>query len=310
MFLPFGAKAAHIVGGDIYYNYNGNNSYTVFVTVYRDCNSNGANFDSPLELGVFRSSSNSLHSVVHIPYTTMQQLPIVFNNPCVVPPNNICVQVSTYTTTIMLPPISGGYTLSYIRCCRGPNINNLNDPEDQGLALRATIPGVEDNRYQNSSPRFTGYPPLLLCNNEDLVFDHGATDPDGDQLVYSLAAPLIGGTSFNPAPSPPPAPPYSPVIYGNNYSQIIPLGPGSTLSINPQTGLLTASPNLSGRFVVGIRVTEYRNGEILSSTIRDFIFQVFNCQITMQAILPDQQDMQAFEGCCTGNNFVNFTNNS
>lgn len=309
-FLPKQADAEHIVGGDIYYDYNGGNSYTIYVTVYRDCLSNGAWYDSPLNLGVFRTNSNSLYNTYSVPFTTAQVLPVVFNNPCVVPPMNICVQTSTYVQTVTLPPIPGGYTVTYTRCCRGPNINNLQFPEDQGLTLSTRIPGMEDNNYQNSSPRFVGYPPLLLCNNEDLVFNHSATDPDGDELVYSLAAPFQGGTSWDPAPSPPPAPPHQPVVFAPNYSQTVPLGPGSTISIDQQTGVLTASPNLSGRFVVGVRVSEYRNGVLLSSVVRDFIFQVFNCQITMQAIVPPQDQMQAFAGFCTGNNTVQFTNNS
>ena len=50
-------KASHIVGGEIYYDYLRNNSYRFYISVYRDCLSSGAEFDSPLSLGVFSGSN-------------------------------------------------------------------------------------------------------------------------------------------------------------------------------------------------------------------------------------------------------------
>ncbi len=306
----FNANASHIIGGTIYYDYLGGTNYRIYISVYRDCLSQGADFDSPLTLGVFRASNNSIYNTYSVSYRGKQSVPVVFNNPCVIAPGGICVESTLYEYDVSLPPIPGGYILSHTRCCRGPEINNLRFPEDQGLTLSATIPGTESNGYQNSSPRFSGYPPLLLCNNDQLVFNHSATDLDGDQLVYSFAAPYQGGTSFNPAPNPPPNPPFVPVNWANNYSTSVPLGPNSSMTIDPQTGVLRADPGLSGRFVVGIRVAEYRNGVLLSSTIRDFVFRVFNCQITMQAILPTQEQLPGFNGFCNGNTNINFVNNS
>lgn len=308
--LLFQAKASHIVGGDIYYDYLGNNQYRIYISAFRDCLSNGADFDSPLPLGIFRALNNSMFQSINVPYTGKTSVPVTFNNPCVIPPSNICTENSIYTTVVTLPPIPGGYRVAYVRCCRGPNINNLVNPDDTGLTLTVNIPGIEDNAYQNSSPRFNAYPPMLLCNNDDLYFDHSATDPDGDQLVYSLATPYRGGTPINPMPTPTPAPPYVPVGWMGGFSQIQPLGPGSSISIDPATGILTASPNLAGRFVVGIRVEEYRNGVMISSMIRDFIFRVFNCNITMQAILPLETELPSYTGYCTGNLNVQFLNNS
>jgi gliding motility-associated-like protein len=308
--LSFSSKSSHIVGGDIYYDYLGNNQYKIYISVFRDCLSNGADFDSPLPLGIFASNSNLLVLSVDVPYSGKNNVPVTFNNPCVIPPSNICTENSVYTTTVTLPPMVGGYKVAYVRCCRGPNINNIVNPEDIGLTLTVNIPGVENGAYQNSSPRFVGYPPMLLCNNDALNFDHSATEPDGDQLVYSLATPFRGGTSANPMPSPTPSPPYIPIPWTSGYSQNQPLGPGSTIAINPSTGVLTASPNLTGRYVVGIRVDEYRNGVLISSMIRDFIFRVFNCNITLEAILPLETELPSYTGYCTGNLNVQFSNNS
>lgn len=309
LLFPFLGKSAHIVGGEIYYDYLGSNQYRIYVSVYRDCLSGGAEFDDPLSLGIFDQNSN-LYQNVLIPYTGKTFVPVVFNNPCVTPPNNICTENSIYTTIVTLPPTTGGYTLAYQRCCRTPSIINMVNAADNGFTLTATIPGTANNNYINSSPRFSDYPPQLLCNNEDLVFDHSATDPDGDVLQYSLIAPHIGGSTFNVAPNPPPAPPYGTVNWIGGFSPTNPLGPGASISIDPNTGLLTASPQLTGSFVVGIKVDELRGGVVINSTKRDFLFRVFNCQIELEAILPaTNADLPTFVDYCQGLN-VQFANNS
>lgn len=303
----FCSQASHIVGGDIYYDYLGNNVYRFYISIYRDCNSTGAAFDDPLYLAVY--NNGGLVQNVSIPFPGDQNVPVVFNNPCVTPPNNICTENAIYVTNITLPPATGGYTISYQRCCRGPNITNLVNPDDTGFTLTCVIPGVNTNAWVNSSPRFTNYPPQLLCNNEDLIFDHSATDPDGDQLVYSLVTPNSGAGSFNPAPNPAPPPPYAPVQWVAGHSAAVPLGPGSTININPTTGLLTASPNLIGLYVVGIRVEELRNGVVINATTRDFLFRVFNCNLQLESILPLQTQLPTFINYCQGLT-VDFVNNS
>jgi len=295
---PFVVMASHIVGGDIYYDYLGNNNYKFYIVVYRDCFSSGAAFDNPLPLGVF--SNAGLEKTVDVPYPGNQYLPVQFNNPCATPPSNVCTEKSTYTTIINLPPKVGGYTISYVRCCRGPNITNLIYPDGTGIAIFTKIPGSETGNQFNSSPRFTNYPPLLLCSNDNFIFDHAATDPDGDVLKYSLATPYQGGTKTDPAPYPPPAPPYTPVMWESIFSANAPLGPGSSMTIDPTTGLLKASPKMLGLYVVGIRVQEYRNGVLVSETIRDFLFRVLDCNIKLSANLPEQEELSTFVSYCQG----------
>ena len=303
--ISFGS---HIIGGDIYYDYLGNNQYRFYVTLYRDCNSTGADYDDPLKLTIY-NSSGALVQNVDVPFPGSVILPLEFNNPCATPPGNICVERAIYTYVLTLPPIPGGYTVSYQRCCRGPNITNLVNPDDTGLTLTTHIPGSETGAFNNSSPRFDYYPPILLCNQEEKIINHVATDPDGDSLVYSLITPFSGATSTNPAPNQAPPPPYYPVQWFGPFSENIPLGPGSSTVINNQTGILTVNPVNVGLFVVGVCVKEYRDGVLIGQTVRDFVFKVFDCNITLQAILPDQEDFVSFVSYCQGLT-VQFENNS
>lgn len=307
--MLFEAKASHIVGGDIYYDYLGGNNYRFYITLYRDCFSTGAQYDNPLSLGVYIQNSNSPVQTISIPFPGSITLPVIFNNPCGTAPTNICVEKAIYTTVINLPPTPGGYTVTYQRCCRGPNVTNLNNPDDTGITLTTHVPGSETNATINGSPRYTNYPPLVLCNNDVLVFDHSATDPDGDQLVYSLVNPWAGANGISPAPVPPPGPPYFPVNWAGGYNAANPMGPGSSVTIDPTTGILTVSPQMLGLFVVGVCVKEYRNGVLIGQTVRDFLFKVFNCNITMQALLPTQEQLPTFESYCQGLT-VPFVNNS
>ncbi len=302
----FCANASHIIGGDIYYDYLGNNNYKFVLTLYRDCASDGAEFDNPLMLSVYMANGSS-YQTIQVPFTGSVFIPLDFDNPCATAPGGICVERAIYETVLNLPPIQGGYNISYQRCCRGPSIVNIVNPDDTGLTLTTHVPGIETGFTDNSSPRFTNYPPFLLCNNEQIAFDHVATDPDGDQLVYSMATPFSGGNSFDPAPVAP-APPYFPVQWVGGFTPQDPLGPGSLTQIDAD-GLLLVNPNLMGLFVVGVRVQEFRNGLLISETIRDFLFKVMDCNITMQAILPLQENLTTFVSYCQGMT-VQFENNS
>jgi gliding motility-associated-like protein len=306
---PISSFALHIVGGDMYYDYLGNNNYKFYIVVYRDCNTvGGAQYDSPLNVGVFNAGNGRIMDVT-FPFPGSSVLPIIFNNPCVVAPTGICTERAIYTKILNLPPIVGGYKVAYQRCCRQPTVLNLVQPDDQGITLMCTIPGSETGFQANSSPRFTNYPPLAICNNDILNFDHSATDPDGDQLVYSLITPYQGASPANPMPTTIPNPNYPLVTWQPGYGAANPLGPGSSVTINPTTGQLIVSPNLTGLYVVGVRVDEYRNGIYIGGNTRDFLFTVINCVITMQATLPLQIDLSTFTGYCDGLT-VNFENGS
>jgi gliding motility-associated-like protein len=307
LFISFNSHASHIVGGEMYYDCLGGNEYRITLKLYRDCLSDGAEFDDPLPITIFDGNNINIGGFT-ITYPGSINLDVNFNNnPCVTAPSDICVEEAVYTKIVTLPPSNSGYTLAYQRCCRGPDVTNLVAPEGQGLTLSITIP-PDAEAICNSSPRFTNYPPLLLCANEELVFDHSATEPDGDLIVYELCTPNQGGTSFSPAPNPVPAPPYDPVVWNNGINSANPFGTG-TVSIDPNTGILSASPGTSGLYAVGICAKEYRNGVLISTTTRDFLFRVFNCEIELAADLTPQSDLSTFVSYCQGLT-VNFENES
>ena len=285
------ANATHIIGGELTYTHLGSAQYLVSLVIYRDCgpaNSNATGFDATVEIGAYDGTGNYLFSSF-IDFDVATQVPVVLNNPCLTAPPSICVERSAYVDTIALPPLAGGYTLVYQRCCRSPAVLNLAAPATQGLTCSVQVP--DPSVGVDSSPSFTGYPPIALCANESLVFDHSAFDPDGDVLVYELCAPYNGGGQGNPMPSPPLPPPYTAVNWSTGYGVTNMINGAPGLAIDAGTGQLTVTPTLIGSFTVGLCVKEFRNGQMLSEVRRDLRFDVVPCQVNVTSAIQPQQDL-------------------
>jgi len=270
------SRASHIVGGEIYYDSLGNNQYKITIELFRDCSS-FTDFDQPLQYTIFYTNG-TIWSEFTMNYILKEQLPIVYDDPCVTPPSDICIEHAIYVDTVTLPFDIDGYYISYQRCCWAGNIDNIVDPTTNGITLTTSIPGSSLVDIHNQGARFANYPPLVLCSGHSLDFDHHATDPDGDSLVYSLADPYLGGTDVNVTPNPESAAPYSPVSWQPTYSTAQPFGAGSTIVVDPNTGNITFTPNLIGNYVAGVQVDEYRAGVLINSHVRTYGYRIVACQ--------------------------------
>jgi gliding motility-associated-like protein len=285
------AEATHIIGGEIFYEHLGGNEYLITLDLYRDCspaNTNNTGFDASVEIRAF-SANGALFGSQVVSFSFEELVPVVIPNPCLAAPPNVCVATTRYQAIFNLPPSAGGYTISYQRCCRVPSILNLQQPGNQGLTCTVRVPGQPN--AANDSPKYNEYPPIVICVGEELVFDHSASDGDGDSLVYTLCSPLIGADVGNPAaPSAPP--PYQSVPWGPGYSAAYQLDSSPPMSIDPLTGALTLDPTQQGAYAVGVCVQEFRNGVLLGTSSRDFMFTAVICDANIDAVvsaqLPDQ----------------------
>lgn len=294
-------RAAHIIGGELFYDHLGGDQYQITLRLYRDCAGTGAAFDIFGNITIFDGNGAFLQ-VVQVPYPGSTFIPVVLEDPCLNFPPNLCIETTSYITTVTLTGSTTGYQLSYQRCCRQPGIVNLLNAVDAGLTCTTRIPPQPDGI--NGSPRFTGLPPVALCMDQGLVFDHSATDPDGDSLVYALATPYNGASQLTPYPTQSDPPPYLPVVWNTGYSETYQIDSEPAMAINAATGLLTAHPTALGNYAIGIGVKEYRNGVLLSETIRDFLFSVVPCNAIVDAEIAWQTEF------CTGDLTVNLVNNS
>jgi len=289
------STATHIVGGEMNYTYLGNNEYTIRLDVYFDCQ-NGSpqaiSQDATAFIGVFDGNTRSLIS--GFPREVSRRGPfriIKTNYNCIVQAPNACVDQYYYEIKLTLPARTGGYYISFQRCCRNGSITNLSNPGGTGANYWTHIPDprtLSDGKH-NSSAKFKELPPNFLCTNTPLKFDHSATDADGDSLVYELFHPFTGGDQNNPRPDNTinngllEQPPFSQITFSGTYNSTNPINGNPPMTINPSTGYLTLTPTRVGQFVVGILVKEFRKGKLISSTRRDYQFNVQSCQVDVVA---------------------------
>jgi gliding motility-associated-like protein len=313
VFAMMPAKATHIVGGEVTYKCLGNNLYQVRLDIYQDCISGDPNAiaqDSPAYLAIFNGNGIRviLDTNLHRAFDNLR-VPTNFNNSCVNNPPPICLNKISFIGTYNLPPNSNGYYIMYQRCCRNQNIINIVDPGAVGATYYAIIP--PQSSACNNSAVFRNYPPQIICINNPLIYDHSATDSDGDSLSYEFCTAYQGGSASNAKPIPFNTT-FNPVIYLAPATALNPMGPpaGSTpaLQINPVTGLITGTPNTVGRFVVTVCCHEWRNGVRINTVTREFQFVVTNCSKAVVANIPQySSEFNTYIVQCKGRS-VHFTN--
>lgn len=291
--ISFLANASHIVGGEMTYKYiskasNGDVTYSITLSLYLDCQNgdpNAIQSDATGFINVFDAKTGTL--LRNLSKTVSRQNPIKVSDnayKCIKNKPTLCVDLYKYETTLILPRRTNGYVITFERCCRNNTISNLSNPGTTGATYWTEIK-PEATTGANSSPVFKSRPPVYLCLNAPFVFDHSATDSDGDSLVYELFTPYIGGSSNRPRPDynggangTPVFPNASRLVkWQTPYSENDQMGGNPIMEQDPLTGRLTVTPTQSGQFVVGIMVKEYRKGVLIGETKRDYQFNVANC---------------------------------
>lgn len=303
-FMP-SSFATHIVGGQIGYRWISGNTYEVILDVYRDC-SNPINepFDPTAYVGIYNLQGTWIQNL-SLPFMGADTLDAILFDDCLFVPDFVCVARTQYRGLVTLNPnpTGGGYRFSYVRCCRNETITNIEDPLNTGAVYDIVLTTAAIQR-RNSSPQFRSWPPVFICVNNPIMYDHSALDTFEttglrDSIVYRLCEPLSGGSRTRPRPIPPQnPPPFDTVVWlGPTYSLFNMLGnTGDTtlilsgcttsdtivsdsLRIDPVTGLLTGTPTMQGQFVVGVCAEEYdrATGELLTTTRRDFQYNVGFC---------------------------------
>lgn len=270
--------AGHLLGGEFTYKCLGDNQYEINLSLYRSClcaggTENCAYFDDTLVINIFKGNQFEYQELI-VNSVDNAELVCRNDNP------KVCVEKSVGYTFMFSPSsIDEDYTLTYMRCCRTPNSLNIADAAETGNTFMLTIP-KKDFAKCNSSPTFKNSPPIYIKAGERFIYDHSAIDADGDSLAYELCTPFnypeeLGQPSVM-IDETPPSPPYNKIKWEESITEKDPLGSESSVLVNPITGQLRIFANTIGQFVIAICVSEYRNGEFLSSTMREFQYNIFD----------------------------------
>jgi gliding motility-associated-like protein len=303
--LNWKVQAAHIIGGDVVYQCNRVDSnlrrttFDITFTMYRDSEGGGARFDNGAAFGLFKSNDGGItwDLVNTITANPTDIRKVDYDSPCIILPPNIGVERATYAYQVTLDWGNFIYQIAYQRCCRNGTISNIVNPGSTGAAFILEI-YADAISSCNNSPKFKNFPPTVICLNTQLKFDHSASDKEGDQLVYEFCAPKTAGgrdgenggdaTGCNGVrPSPLKcSPPFEDINFVQPlYSSSNPMSGSVPITIDPVTGLISGVPNISGQYVVGVCVKEFRNGKLIGQIRRDFQFNVTQCQIAVDALI-------------------------
>ncbi len=242
--------------------------------VYRDCNPGtaGMALSQTVEIRDLTTNINvqlTLSRIGPFPHS-------LDTSHCIVVPAGICIEFYEFTNTITLPPTSRGYSLHLSNCCRNGLIQNIPSPTGVNYYWNANIPA--NDTVGNSSPEFLTPPPVLLCLNQPLTDTLHTRDIDGDSLHFELCEIYRYNASQGGV---------LPVPFNTPFNSSFPMPASPPFGIDPITGQLKGTPNQIGHYVVGICVTDYRNGVPLSTVRLDYQFNVTPCYTIVSDILTN-----------------------
>ncbi len=275
-------RASHISGGDVTVQHIEGNTFEVTLQLFRDCiNANpAAVLPADLVMYFYRADDDFLE--YELGMNLVETIFPELGDECYEP--EICIEIGVYRDTLELADLPGGYYLSWERCCRVDQTTNLFDAGVEGMVFTASIP---DPALMNSSPQFAPYPnDGYFCLSTLNSFSFNAVDVDGDSLVYSLSTPIKGSFAdqFLPDPIGGSPRPFIDLPWDTGYSLSNICGGSPEMSINSETGLITAAPDMQGFFAYGVVVEEYRDGVKIGEVRREITMESTICEFD---IAPD-----------------------
>ncbi|MET0392029.1 MAG: PKD domain-containing protein [Chitinophagaceae bacterium] len=297
LFVSKTLLAEHITGGEMFYTFTGMDGsqyrYRVTLKLYRDYFSTGADLDGSAAIGIFDKSNNRLVWNQLVPMSKREDLVLGSPDRCISDPPVVHYEVGYYEFSVSLPASANGYTVAYQRCCRISGISNLIGSGSTGATYTADIPGTSrvSTAPANNSARFTGRDTVILCGGYPFTYSFSAVDADPlDELRYSFCEAWLGGAPGNlgaSTPNPPASPSYSSVTYNAPYHSGSPLG--SSVTIDPVTGIISGSSPRPGIYVVTVCVEEIRNGIVIAVQRKDLQVKIGGCNIAkaqLEAVYP------------------------
>lgn len=278
--------ASHIVGGEFELVHVSGTRYRLNLILYFDkINGSPQAKDASATVRIYRKRDNV--AMGNIVLTLSDESNVGYTQPeC--SHGELITSKLIYTSLITLSESqfndAEGYYVVWERCCRNYGITNIfsESPDRPGAVYAGQTfylefpPVVKSGApFINSSPRL--FPPLndYACPNHPYFVDFAGIDDDGDSLVYSLVNPLnTHAADAFPVTRPRP---YPEVRWRSGFSLERVMKGVPDLKIS-HDGLLTVTPKLQGLFVFAVKVDQYRNGEKIGESRRDFqMLVVDNC---------------------------------
>lgn len=284
------AHATHAMGGDIWYECNGGNSYTIYFAFYRDCNGVSAPNTVNINYGSSCTGTSSL-TLTQVPGTGQDITPVCPGQQTTCAGGNFPgVEKYVYSATVTLAPCDD-WSFNTSICCRNNAITNINNPGGEQMYLQATLDNL--NNPCNSSPIFSNDPVPYVCLGQSFCFTHGAIDADGDSISFYQVVPLDQG-------------PTDPVVYNGGFSASQPVSSNPMISFNSTTGEICMTPTSQEVSVTALVVEHWNNGVLVGTTMRDIQIIVVNCNNDLPTVDGIDATYTYTTNACAGTP-INFT---
>ena len=279
LLCSFYSRASHIAGADLTYRWIGGNDWEITFTFYRDCSGIPADVQATIYIQSVSCGQSFSTVLPQIAGSGAEITPACPSQPTTCTTGNAYgIQEYIYQGTVTLQPCSD-WVMYYCTCCRNPPIQTIGaTPDSDGMFIMATLDNTAASTQggnPNSSPQFSNKPNTIICENQQFCYNHGAVDPDGDSLVYTLIAPYdqgptqywtncSGGGGVS-------------VVYTSPWSATQPLTSNPPMTIDPVTGDICMLPTQQIITVMAVLVQEYRHGIMVGSVLRDMQVTVLAC---------------------------------
>ncbi|HSK13447.1 MAG TPA: hypothetical protein VK907_09545, partial [Phnomibacter sp.] len=155
----FAAKADHITGGEMTYQYagiqNGEHLYRFSLRLLMRCNS-GRVFPDPIRISVFENGNYNRVADLSVPLGGRNNISLTTNDPCISNPPPVCYEVADYYFDVLVPANQQGYTVSAQVNFRINGLANVSPGTTNiGATYTAEIPGnlSTQEAFRNSSAR-------------------------------------------------------------------------------------------------------------------------------------------------------------
>ncbi len=266
--------ATHFYGVDLYYKHIAGNTYRVSIVAYGDCS--GTQFPSfsvnKPQIQIFKGNAEFLTDLLdhEPPQEGIEVTPVcpaeLANTTCVNPAGSVpgvkkFVYSKEFTLSGPAPDwkfVFKGYTDGTTIAGRSNSLTNVSPPGI--IRLEATL---DNTQHNNSSPEYTTIATPFYCISRPVNFNPGAVDADGDSLVYELVDGLdtVGLVTY--------IPPYT----GSNPIAVA----TGAFKFSKSTGQLNFTPNITQKSLVVYRVSEYRKGVLLGTSMREMTVVIMPC---------------------------------
>ncbi|MBL4652696.1 MAG: gliding motility-associated C-terminal domain-containing protein [Flavobacteriales bacterium] len=252
-------KATHVAGADITYECIGTDSFLVRLNVFADCG--GTPFSSTTETIDISSSCFTgplILSLLNPGGTEISQLCAADQGSSTCNGGSLPgMLMYTFEGIIELQPCAD-YVFGWSLCCRNTSLTF--GTAEPTFYVQAEMNSIEESC--NTSPFFTAQPIPYVCANQQVSYNFGVTEVDGDSVYYQFIS-AQSGLGID-------------IAYDAPYTPAQPIASG--IALDSITGLLVFTPQQLGNLVIVVEVQEFDDqGNLIGSVIRDIQFIVQTC---------------------------------